>query len=145
MVVPTPAAVPPPAPAAVPPAWELVPAELVPPPPAESDTKDCPFCDETIKANAKKCKHCGEILDVVLRAADEKRRKNKNNNQQQVVIQQDNRRRRRERGRVRLTFPYHAVHIVLTIFTFGFWLIIWLIHWAIWESSGPYWDYEYDD
>ncbi len=27
------------------------------------DTKECHFCGETIKAIAKKCKHCGEFLD----------------------------------------------------------------------------------
>jgi hypothetical protein len=29
-----------------------------------ADEKLCPFCSETIKATAKKCKHCGEWLDA---------------------------------------------------------------------------------
>lgn len=29
-----------------------------------ADTKECPYCAETIKANAKKCIHCGEYLDL---------------------------------------------------------------------------------
>ena len=29
---------------------------------AESDEVSCPFCAETIKRAAKKCKHCGESL-----------------------------------------------------------------------------------
>ena len=33
----------------------------------EGDSTDCPFCGETIKRIAKKCKHCGEILDVTMR------------------------------------------------------------------------------
>ena len=28
-----------------------------------SDTKECPVCAETIKAAAKKCEHCGELLE----------------------------------------------------------------------------------
>jgi predicted nucleic acid-binding Zn ribbon protein len=31
--------------------------------------KRCPFCAEVIHAEAKKCKHCGELLDESLRAA----------------------------------------------------------------------------
>lgn len=30
-------------------------------------TKKCPFCAETILADARKCKHCGEIVDPTLR------------------------------------------------------------------------------
>ena len=31
------------------------------------DSKECPYCGETIKQIAKKCKHCGEFLDARLR------------------------------------------------------------------------------
>lgn len=32
---------------------------------------NCVFCDELISVRAKKCRHCGETLDVALRRADE--------------------------------------------------------------------------
>lgn len=32
---------------------------------------NCNFCDELISPRAKKCKHCGETLDVSLRKAEE--------------------------------------------------------------------------
>ncbi len=33
----------------------------------EKATKDCPYCGEEILAKARKCKHCGEILDEALK------------------------------------------------------------------------------
>lgn len=36
--------------------------------PVPSQRIECPFCAEPIAHNAKKCKHCGEFLDPVLRA-----------------------------------------------------------------------------
>lgn len=34
------------------------------PSPSTDDYKDCPFCGERVLAKARKCKHCGEMLDT---------------------------------------------------------------------------------
>lgn len=34
-------------------------------------TVECPFCAEQISARAKKCRHCGETIDVAMRKAEE--------------------------------------------------------------------------
>lgn len=51
---------------------EFVPAvqgELIPVGAGElAETVPCPFCDEPIRKAAKKCRHCGEILDPGLRS-----------------------------------------------------------------------------
>ena len=36
-----------------------------------SDSVECPFCAEPISPRAKKCRHCGEMLDATLRKAEE--------------------------------------------------------------------------
>lgn len=38
----------------------------VSPPPTQRDTKPCPLCGEEILSVAKKCKHCGSMLDEVI-------------------------------------------------------------------------------
>ena len=35
------------------------------------ETKKCPYCAETIAAEAKKCKHCGEYLTPELRQQEQ--------------------------------------------------------------------------
>ena len=54
---------------------------------ANTATKTCPFCMEQINAEAKKCKHCGEILDVVMREMENLKR---NQSNQQLVINNNN-------------------------------------------------------
>jgi DNA-directed RNA polymerase subunit M/transcription elongation factor TFIIS len=102
------------------------------------ETQQCPFCDSTITAKAKKCRECGETVDVALRAAEEakreareSRRRSGGGNQQQVVIHQSH---NDYRDRYRPAFP-HVLHLVLTLLTMGLWSPIWLIHWIIWECS----------
>lgn len=34
-------------------------------------TVECPFCAEQINSRAKKCRHCGETVDVTMRKAEE--------------------------------------------------------------------------
>jgi len=37
------------------------------------EERRCPYCDEVISLNAKKCKHCGEYLDPVWQKIEENR------------------------------------------------------------------------
>jgi TM2 domain-containing membrane protein YozV/glutaredoxin len=53
---------------------DLLTSQQTPPPPPVVATKECPFCSEQVMVMAKKCKHCGEIIDVALRAAEEARK-----------------------------------------------------------------------
>ena len=94
-------------------------------------TRACPFCDSKISVSAKKCKHCGETVDVALRAAEEalrqsNRRDSASGSQQQVVIQQGG-------GRNYVPFPRHILHLVLTLLTCGIWLPVWIIDALCWN------------
>ncbi len=42
--------------------------------PRQQRYRECPFCGEDVLEQAKKCKHCGEVLDLPLRAAQEVKR-----------------------------------------------------------------------
>lgn len=94
-------------------------------------THNCPFCAEPIAAAAKKCKHCGETLDVTLRAAEEAKRAqtqqptvymNAGGASTPVVVAQ------------KRDFP-HLIHLFLSVCTAGAWILIWLLHYLFRSRS----------
>ena len=91
--------------------------------------KDCGFCGEEVLMVAKKCKHCGETLDIALRIAEDARRVAENSNSSPavsavanttVIIQNNN------PQYIAIGFP-HFIHFLLTLFTGGLWLPIWIL------------------
>lgn len=90
----------------------------------EQELVECPYCAEKVLAKAKKCKHCGEILDVQMREIDMLKKQinnpslilnNNNNNANPVHIMQ-----------VKRNYPWFW-HLILTLLTGGGWIIIWII------------------
>ncbi len=95
--------------------------------PQQDEYKTCAFCGESILAVARKCKHCGETIDVALRAAEEARRTAEHVGRgggggssaaaasTTVVVQGGH-----------SPFP-HGLHLLITLLTCGLWLPIWII------------------
>ena len=93
-------------------------------------TVECPFCAEEILPKAKKCKHCGEVLDAAMRRADEAL--NASRNAAPVYMNAGG-----GGGAAAAPGPAyqlrpwgHFVHIVLSLLTVGFWIPVWIILYA---------------
>ena len=99
-----------------------------------SETKTCAFCAEPIAAAAKKCKHCGETLDVALRAAEEAKRMSQ---RQPNVYMNAGGAAIASPGVQKRSFP-HLLHFVVTCVTFGLWLPIWILHYLT-RDRNYYW------
>lgn len=81
--------------------------------------KECPFCAEQILAQAKKCKHCGETIDVILRAAEQKASTGPNVFMNAATA---------STASSKSGFP-HLLHVVLCVLTAGFWFPFWVLLW----------------
>ncbi|HDC4302437.1 zinc ribbon domain-containing protein [Leclercia adecarboxylata] len=98
---------------------------------ASLNEKNCPYCDEKISLNAKKCKHCGEILDQQMRDIEQLKR-DRAQNPNIVVSNNNNNNNNNGNGYhpgyvAPKSFP-HLLHFVLTFFTAGLWLVVWVFH-----------------
>lgn len=107
----------------------------VPPPvPAAVLTKTCPFCAEQVAAAAKKCKHCGETIDVTLRAAEEAQRASA---RQPTVYMNAASAAAAAVSMPKHRFP-HLMHFLVTLVTVGFWLPVWILHY-LFRDRNYYW------
>jgi len=85
----------------------------------DASTKKCQYCGEQVQAEAKKCKHCSEILDAQMREIENLKKQNNNPN---VFMNAAN-----GNGLPIGMRPFnHALHIILSLFTGGFWLLVYI-------------------
>lgn len=93
---------------------------------ANNLTVECPYCAEQISPKAKKCRHCGEMLDATLRELE--------------VIKSMKQNVYMNAGGggggaaavaatpvLKAKFP-HFLHLFMSVITFGSWAVIWLLH-----------------
>lgn len=90
-------------------------------------TVECPYCAEKINPKAKKCRHCGEIIDVTMRELEMLK-----NQKQQVFMNaggassSSSASAAANGGQAKRGFP-HGWHLFFTIITGGLWFIPWMI------------------
>lgn len=105
---------------------------------------ECPFCAEKILSKAKKCKHCGETIDVALRKAEEALRAT--NKPTQVFMNAGGGASSAAAAAAaattasapRLRAYGHGIHIILSIITVGFWVPFWIFFYLIRNKSVYY-------
>jgi hypothetical protein len=79
---------------------------------------ECPFCAELVAVRAKKCRFCNEVIDPVLRKAEEssKASDRPSNVYMNAAVGS------------RLLHPFpHGAHILVSFLTLGLWLPVYLL------------------
>ena len=82
---------------------------------------NCKFCDERVSIKAKKCKHCGELLDDNMREIEELKKIQLASDNNLIINNNNN----NSGGGYRMP---HLFHFIMTILTGGLWLVVWIIH-----------------
>jgi hypothetical protein len=93
---------------------------------AEVMTIECPSCAEQIKPTAKKCRHCGEILDLLMRDIETLKKRETQNvfmNAGGAAASSSS----SSSGHAGLRSFNHVLHIFLCVFTGGMWLPVYLL------------------
>ena len=87
---------------------------------------NCPFCDEQVSLNVKKCRHCGETIDVGMRKAEEAMRAAQST--PQVFMNAGGGGAAAAGGGFQQLRPFsHLIHIILSVVTAGLWIPVWIL------------------
>lgn len=88
---------------------------------------ECPFCAELISSRAKKCRHCGETVDITLRRAEEALRASERSSSVYMNAGGGGG-AASSVGTGSVLRPFnHVLHIVLSVVTLGWWLPVYLV------------------
>jgi len=86
---------------------------------SDATMKKCQYCGEIVLVEAKKCKHCGEILDLQMREIENLKKQNNNPN---VFMNSA----ASSAGPWAMRSFNHVLHVILSVFTGGFWLLVYI-------------------
>lgn len=97
------------------------------------ELKECPYCAEKVSIKAKKCKHCGELLDPVLREVEFlKQQRNQN-----LIVNNNNNNNNNNGpalGPSKKDYPWGG-HLLMTLLTGGLWIIAWMLFYIFRDKS----------
>jgi hypothetical protein len=103
---------------------------------------ECPFCAEMISARARKCRHCGETVDVAMRKAEEAMRMANGQPQQVFMNAGGGGGAAAAAAAPTMIYPLrpfnHLLHLILSVLTAGFWIPIWVLLYLVRNRSVYY-------
>lgn len=93
---------------------------------------ECPFCAEMISARARKCRHCGETVDVAMRKAEEAMRASERSSH---VYMNAGGGAVTSGGMQQLRPFNHLLHIILSVITLGWWIPVYVLLYVVRNKS----------
>lgn len=88
---------------------------------------ECPFCAEMVSAKARKCRYCGETIDVAMRKAEEALRASERAPNVYMNAGGGGAAAAASGGGQQLRPFNHLLHIILSVITIGWWLPVYLL------------------